>query len=370
MIPRSLAAGLAFLAIAGLVSTAQARAPIALVQDDKPKDKPKDKASDNPLEAIQDDLQNGKVDPAIAKLEAALKDKPKDQQLLFALMMVTQQKGQSMMTDRKASIPVFRKSAETAKKLRDLLGAKINPQQGAYLGMVLYNGACSLALDDKPEAAVKMLTEAFDAGFAEFGTFEKDDELASLRKRDDFAKLLKSLDAKKADVAKKAVEAEAKLAEDAKVEVPKMLKENKEFPFTFSLKDLDDKKISLDEFKGKVVIVDIWGTWCPPCRKEIPHFVDLHKKYNDKGLEIVGLNYREEGEPAEVKKTIKDFIAENKMPYKCAVGDEKTQDMVPDFQGYPTTLFIDKAGKVRLKLVGYTEKPILEEIIKTLLEEK
>lgn len=367
MIPRSLvAAGLALVATAGLVSTAQARAPLALAQDDKAKDKSKEDV----LKSIQEDAQAGNMDGAISKIESALKDSPKDQQLLFGLMMLTQQKGQSMMADRKASIPVFLKSAEAAKKLQTSLGKNIAPQQGAYLGMVLYNGACSLALDNKPEAAIKMLADAFDVGFSEFGTFEKDEELNSLRKRDDFAKLVKSLDAKKAEIAKKEAEAEAKLAEEAKAEVPKMLKENKSFPFTFSLKDLDDKKIALDDFKGKVVIVDIWGTWCPPCRKEIPHFVDLHKKYNGKGLEIVGLNYNEEGDAAEVKKTIKDFIAENKMPYKCAVGDEKTQEMVPDFQGFPTTLFIDRAGKVRLKLVGYTEKPVLEEIVKTLLEEK
>jgi thiol-disulfide isomerase/thioredoxin len=362
MIKRSLlAAGLTFAALAGMVSTAAARGPIAFVQDDKPQDKPKGEAV-NPLQAVQQDLQDGKVDEAISKLEGLSKDKPKDQQLLFGLMMVTQQKAQAMMNDRKASIPVFLKSADAAKKLRDLLGKDLKPFQAQQIGMALYNGACSLALDDKAEAAVAMLKDAFDAGFNEYDTFAKDDELNSLRKRDDFLAMVKSLEAKK-------VEAEKKKAEEAKGEVAKMFKDNKEFPFTFELPDLEDKTVKLDDLKGKVVIVDIWGTWCPPCRKEIPHFVDLLKEYKGKGLEIVGINY-ENVETPEAKKLIKSYLEENKVPYKCVIGDEKTQKLVPDFEGYPTTLFLDRTGKVRLKVVGYHEKPVLEEIIKTLLDEK
>ena len=98
--------------------------------------------------------------------------------------------------------------------------------------------------------------------------------------------------------------------------------------------------------------------------------VDLAKDYKGKGLEIVGLNYNEEGSPDVVKKTIKAFLDENKASYRCFVGDEKTQMLVPDFEGYPTTLFIDRAGKVRLKVVGYHEKEVLEEIVKTLLADK
>lgn len=116
-----------------------------------------------------------------------------------------------------------------------------------------------------------------------------------------------------------------------------------------------------------MLIVDFWGTWCPPCRKEIPHFVELKSKYGKDGLEIVGLNY--EGDAATAKETIKKFAAENKMNYRCAVGDEATQKKVPNLQGYPTTLFIDRTGKVRLKVVGYHPMAELEAIVSLLLAE-
>ena len=329
----------------------------ATAQDDTPKAKPLDGA----MQAVQADLQAGKIDPAIAKLEAILKDKPKDEQARLLLVIVTQKKAQDLLPDRKASVPAFLKSAEAARSaianIKDL-----NADKAAFLGAVFYNGARSLAVDGKPEQSIAMLKEAFDAGFADFETFGKDEELDSLRKRGDFKALVASLKDKK-DAADK------KRAEAIKAEVPKLLKENKEFPFSFTLPDINDKKLSLADLKGKVVIVDFWATWCAPCVQEIPHFVDLYATYKGKGLEVVGISY-EEGTPAEGKKLIKTFLDENKVPYRCLIGDEKTQMLVPGFEGYPTTLFIDRAGKVRLKIEGYHAKDVLEEIVKTLLNEK
>ena len=57
----------------------------------------------------------------------------------------------------------------------------------------------------------------------------------------------------------------------------------------WTLRDLAGKPVNSDQFKGKVVVIDFWATWCPPCRKEIPGFVDLHRRYADKGLVIVGI---------------------------------------------------------------------------------
>ena len=236
MAPRFfVAAGLALAVLAAQSRSAAARTPLvpAAAQDDKPKDKD----TDDLMKAAQANFQAGKIDDGIAKLDAILKDKPKDPRVLFVLMMATQQKGQSMIQDRKASIPVFVKSAEAARTLRSTV-KELNPQQAPFVSNALYNGACSLAIDGKPEKAVAMLKEAFDAGFAEFDTFAKDDELESLRKRDDFVSLEKSIKAKKELAAKKRIE-------EAKAEVAQLLNENKAFPFSFTLPDLDDKKMSL-----------------------------------------------------------------------------------------------------------------------------
>src|SRR6185312_1739167 len=150
-------------------------------------------------------------------------------------------------------------------------------------------------------------------------------------------------------------------------EVAEEMSQTKSFPFDFELKDTDDKTVALADYKGKVTIVDVWGTWCPPCRKEIPHFAELSKQSKDKGLEIVGINCKEEGTRDEVKTTIKAFAKENKIEYRCVLNDDKTEAKIPGFQGYPTTLFLDRSGKVRLVLVGYTPKAKLEAIITTLL---
>jgi len=303
------------------------------------------------------------VDDGIAKVEAMLKEKPDDRRALGVLLASTQAKATQMATagQRKESIPVFARSAQAARKLRDS-HKNLAEQEKGLIGQALYNEACSIAIGDKPDEAMAVLKEAVDAGFNDKHQIEIDDELVSLRKRPDYADLLKRVGPAGPGAAKGP-------AEDPVAKVASLLKENKPFPFAMNLPDLDGKPVTLDDLKGKVVIVDIWGTWCPPCRKEIPHFVDLYKEYHDKGLEIVGVNYEDETGD-EAKKVIRKFLDENKVPYRCVIGDDKTQKQVPDFEGYPTTLFLDRTGKVRLKLVGLTEKAELEQIVKTLLAEK
>jgi thiol-disulfide isomerase/thioredoxin len=144
--------------------------------------------------------------------------------------------------------------------------------------------------------------------------------------------------------------------------------ESSSFDFSFSLPDLNGNTISLDDYKGKVVIVDFWGTWCPPCRNEIPHFISLHRKYHDTGLEIVGINY-ENGPREKWTETIKAFVETNGIPYSCVLGDKATQDMVPNLIGFPTTLFIDRTGRVRRKLEGEHSEAAMEVIVNTLLAE-
>jgi len=140
------------------------------------------------------------------------------------------------------------------------------------------------------------------------------------------------------------------------------------FPFEFSLVDVNGQPVSSESLKGKVVIVDFWGTWCPPCRKEIPHFVALHQKYNKDGLEIVGLNY-ERTTPDKAVALVQGYIKESQIPYQCALIDRDVLDLVPDLEGFPTTLFLDREGRVRIREVGYHPFEELEERVKSLLDE-
>ncbi len=141
------------------------------------------------------------------------------------------------------------------------------------------------------------------------------------------------------------------------------------FPFDVTLPDLEGKPVSMAEFDGKVLIVDFWGTWCPPCRAEIPHFIALQEKYADQGLAIVGINY-EVVPPNQVRETISEFVAANGVNYPCLIGDGRTKSQVPGgVPSLPTTLFLDRNGLVRHKLVGLQSPQKLEEIVTTLLAE-
>ena len=153
-------------------------------------------------------------------------------------------------------------------------------------------------------------------------------------------------------------------------EIDNLLANNQPFDFNFELTDTDAKPITKAEFAGKVLIVDIWGTWCPPCRAEIPHFVKLQKTYEEAGLVIVGLNQENADDQEAAVKLVQNFREQNEMNYRCALLNDETIAQVPEFRGFPTTIFFDRTGKVRAKVVGLHEYEYLERIVRKLLDEK
>ena len=305
------------------------------------------------LEGLQKQ-EKPNIDKAIADLEAGLKEAPKDREaLLFRVQLLESSGMRAAQEDEKKAAPYFLKAATA---LRDMLKSeKLESQQDKFIAeMVFYNEACSLAKSGKADDAMKSLRECFAAGVDNVSMLATDEDLKSLRGRDDFKAMVKELS--------------AKAAVEAKKEFAEMIANQKSFAFNFELKDLDGKVVKLADFKGKYTIVDIWGTWCPPCRAEIPHFIELLDKYKGKGLEIIGINYEGGDDEKEAIDTIKKFNKAMKVPYNCVIGDEKTQKQVPDFQGYPTTLFLDRSGKVRMMIVGGQPLFRLEAAVEALME--
>ncbi|MEZ6134146.1 MAG: TlpA disulfide reductase family protein [Pirellulaceae bacterium] len=141
------------------------------------------------------------------------------------------------------------------------------------------------------------------------------------------------------------------------------------FEFSLNATSVGGENINLEALKGKVVIVDVWGTWCPPCRDEIPSFIKLQEKYGPQGFQMVGLNYENLQSDEAAKEKIEAFIKQTGINYPCIVGSPETREQIPDFEGFPTTLFIDKAGRVRLKVVGLHPYEDLEEVVTHLLAE-
>ena len=132
----------------------------------------------------------------------------------------------------------------------------------------------------------------------------------------------------------------------------------------FTLQDLDGKNVSLAGLRGKVVVLDFWATWCPPCVKEIPHFVELHEQYKDKGVEIVGISLDDAG-----ISVVKAFVQKYQIKYPILMTDGRVDKAFGGISGIPTTFVIDSAGNIRQKYVGYGDKAVFETDIKKLLAE-
>jgi thiol-disulfide isomerase/thioredoxin len=130
----------------------------------------------------------------------------------------------------------------------------------------------------------------------------------------------------------------------------------------FTLNDIKGVKKSLSDFKGKVVILDFWATWCPPCRQEIPHFISLYDEYKGKGLEIIGIALDRGG-----ANVVTAFSEQNKINYTVLLGNEEVSDLYGGIAAIPTTFILDKEGTIRKKYIGYNEKEVFEKDIKELL---
>ncbi len=130
----------------------------------------------------------------------------------------------------------------------------------------------------------------------------------------------------------------------------------------FTLKTADGKTFDLAKQKGKVVVVNFWATWCPPCRQEIPGFVQFYDKYRNKGVEIVGVSLDEQGWDV-----VKPYVTSAKINYPVVVGDQNLTEEYGGIDGIPTTFIVDKSGKIREKHVGYMTEDALEKTVKALL---
>ncbi len=126
----------------------------------------------------------------------------------------------------------------------------------------------------------------------------------------------------------------------------------------FTLKTIEGEELSLKDFKGKVVLINFWATWCPPCKEELPFFEKIYKKYKDKGFVILAVNT----DPENLQNFLEDFGT--KFTFPILIGDNKILDLYP-VRGLPTSFLINREGRiVKVRLGIYRE---LEEDLKRLL---
>lgn len=294
--------------------------------------------------------------PEQAAKEETIEEAPEDRKELLAGLMKQYRNGMMRLQKKETeeADDAFIEAGTTAAKLKERF-PELTKMERAVCSLVFYNQACAYSKQNETDKALTALQNALDAGFDDFAQLDDDERLAALRGQPEFAQQRAGW--------------ETRAYERAVVEMRSQLAEFQTYPFDFTLPDLDAKEVKLADFKGKVVIVDIWGTWCPPCRQEIPSFVKLQSNFQEQGLQIVGLNYERPKEADEKVALIRQFAEETSINYPCLLGNEDTKDQVPDFLGFPTTLFIDRSGKIRLQLVGKHSYGKLRAAVEMLLAE-
>jgi peroxiredoxin len=133
----------------------------------------------------------------------------------------------------------------------------------------------------------------------------------------------------------------------------------------FALQDASGKTLKLDDFHGKVVLLDFWATWCTGCKMEIPWFEAFQSAYNAKGFAVVGVSLDEDG-----WKVLRPFLEQHKIPYTMLLGDDPMSKRY-GIANLPDTFLIDRRGRVAaLYKEGLVDKDNVEANIKTLLAER
>ena len=132
----------------------------------------------------------------------------------------------------------------------------------------------------------------------------------------------------------------------------------------FTLQDLDGQPLVLSHYRGKVVLLDFWATWCTPCREEAPHFVAFQEKYREQGLQVLGISMDDDPQ------AVRGFYREFKLNYPVAMGTTQVAEAYGGVLGLPITFLVGRDGRIAAKYAGPVPMPALEQRIASLLHEK
>jgi len=130
----------------------------------------------------------------------------------------------------------------------------------------------------------------------------------------------------------------------------------------FTLPRLDGQDLRLSAYRGKLVLLDFWASWCAPCREETPHLIDLQNKYGDRGLQIIGVSMDDSPDPARV------FYQQFHMNYPVVMGNAKTGELYGGVLGLPIAFLVRRDGRIYAKHIGATDPSVFDREIATLLQ--
>lgn len=133
----------------------------------------------------------------------------------------------------------------------------------------------------------------------------------------------------------------------------------------FTLKDANGKSVSLADYKGKVVLLNFWATWCGPCGLEIPWFEEFEQQYKSQGFAVLGVSMDDDGWSA-----VKPYMDEHKINYRVLLGNDSVSQLYGGLDALPTTFIIDREGNIAYPHVGLIGKNEYLNEIRSLLDVK
>jgi cytochrome c biogenesis protein CcmG/thiol:disulfide interchange protein DsbE len=131
----------------------------------------------------------------------------------------------------------------------------------------------------------------------------------------------------------------------------------------FTLKDADGRPVRLSDYRGKVVLLDFWATWCEPCAMEIPWFMDLERRDKDHGFAVLGVSMDDEGWDA-----VKPFVSRLGVNYRVLMGNDQTAQLYGGVDALPTTFLIDREGRIAAVHVGLADRRDFDDGVERLLQ--
>ena len=130
----------------------------------------------------------------------------------------------------------------------------------------------------------------------------------------------------------------------------------------FTLKDINGNILSSRSLSGKPLVINFFATWCPPCREEIPGFVEVHNKYKGKGFELVGIAL-----DTDTRENLPGFVMNHRIGYRILLGNLETTRAYGGISTITTTVFVGRDGTIRRVVVGYIDRDGFEQEVKKLL---
>ncbi|MGQ9634133.1 MAG: TlpA disulfide reductase family protein [Bryobacteraceae bacterium] len=130
----------------------------------------------------------------------------------------------------------------------------------------------------------------------------------------------------------------------------------------FALKDVNGTTVRLSDYRGKVVLLNFWATWCAPCKIEIPWFIEFEQKHKDRGFAVLGISMDDDG-----WEVVRPFLARMKVNYRTLMGDETVAELYGGVASLPTSFLIDREGRIASAHLGLVSKSVYENEIEQLL---